>query len=163
MQPLYTPALERRCRRAAQGSLLLACALLFCGWAACAYLCTRVRTGTAAILFPPVLILSTASGWAAILVFFLAYRPARAEYRHVTGILQEEPSAPREGTLTWMGGAFQVPGSIRVRKARLDAEDGPATLLLDERFFRGIPEGTPLRIRTRRQFIADYEVLHEDG
>ena len=45
----------------------------------------------------------------------------------------------------------------------LDAEDGPATLLLDERLSRGIPEGTPLRIRTRRQFIADYEVLHEDG
>ena len=163
MQPLYTPALERRCRRTARGSLLLACGLLLCGWAACAYLCTRVRTGTAAALFPPVLILSTASGWAAILIFFLAYRPARAEYRHVTGILQEEPSAPREGTLTWMGSAFQVPGSIRVRKARLNTESGPVSLLLDERLSRDIPEGTPLRIRTRRQFIADYEVLHENG
>lgn len=159
MHSLYTSALEKRCRRFARLSLLLACAPVVCGWAVCAYLCTRVRTGNAAALFPPVLILATLSGWAAILIFFLAYRPARAEYRHVAGILREAPSDLREGTLTWVGDAFQLPGSIRVRKANLENGSETASLLLDERLAKGIPQGTPLRIRTRRKFLSDYEVL----
>ena len=159
MHSLYTSALERRCRRFARLSLLAACALVVCGWAVCACLCTRVRTGNAASLFPPVLILSVASGWAAILVFFLLYRPARAEYRHVAGILREAPSDIREGRLAWVGDAFQLPGSIRVRKARLENGSETASLLLDERLARTVPRGTPLRIRTRRQFLSDYEVL----
>ena len=93
------------------------------------------------------------------LLLLLLLLPASGLAGGVIPNLREAPSDLREGTLTWVGDAFQLPGSIRVRKANLENGSETASLLLDERLAKGIPQGTPLRIRTRRKFLSDYEVL----
>jgi len=161
MTPLYTPELSRRCRLRARCGLIAAFVSVFAAWAACAFLCARVRTANAAAMFRLVMVLSVCSGWIAILFWRLLYRPARAEEKHVDSILTDPPEEYR-GVLALETEAFQIPKGICVRRARLDTAEGPVSLRLDDRLSRRMPTGVPLRVLAVRQYITAYEVQHED-
>lgn len=161
MTPLYTPDRARRYRVRAQGGLIAACLLVFAAWTACAVLCAQVRTANAAALFRRVLLLSVLSGWIAIVLWRLVYRPARAEERHMDSI-SNDPAEEFQGVLTLYPEEFQIPKGIRVRKARLDTAEGPVSLRLDAALSRRLPAGARVRVQTVRQYITAYEVLDED-
>lgn len=162
MTSFYSQQTARRCRRAAQAGRIAAAALTAAGWGVCAYLCTRVRTANAAYLFRWVLALSILPGWAAILILSLRVRPSQAEYRHQSGLLQEE-AEDMEGVLSLLPGAFQIPRGIRVCQAALETAEGSVKLRLDAKYAGRLPAGKRVRVRVARQFITGWEVLHEDA
>ena len=160
MTHFYTPERAKKSRLRAQISLATACAMILIAWAVCAYLCTRVRTANAALLFRWVLALSAGSGWTAILLISLAYSPARAEARHMESILKG-PAEEAAGVLTLYPEEFRIPRGIRVRKARLDTPDGPVSLRLDASLAPLLPVGRSVRVQVVRQFITGWEDRHE--
>ena len=110
--------LHRQARRglfAAAGAALAA----LCG---CIALCCMVTTGHAACRLWEVIALSTAGGWAAILLGALVWRPDRAQYRHVQRLLEEE-GENREGVLGPRGDRWLIPGGLAVRKITLRQGD----------------------------------------
>lgn len=162
MTSFYTPQDARRYRLRARASLAVACALTAVAWLVCAFLCARVRTANAGLLFRWVMGLSTGSGWIAIVLLTMVFRPAQAESRHMAGILKEQAAEEYEGVLTLLPDEFQIPRGIRVRRGTLDDGNGTVSLRLDARFTRQLPAGQRLRVRAVRQFITGFEVLHED-
>lgn len=158
MTQLYTQQSFRRCEKAAKASLIWAILLVTVFWGLCAFLCTRVRTANAALLFRWVLGLSILSGWAAILILAFIYRPNRAEKRHIQSMLNE-PWEEMEGVFYLEDSTFQIPRGIRVQKARLETAEEPVSLRLDARYAHLLPLGQPVKIRVIRQYITAYEVL----
>ena len=125
-------------------------------------LCFAVNTRNALTLQWTVIGLSTLGGWAAILLYFLRYRPAKAEYTHMEGILAGE-AGEMEGWLTLRQERFSIPTSITVRKAELQTEEETFSLNVDERLASRMPEH-PCRARIRivRKYITAVEVLSEN-
>lgn len=157
MTPLYTEELAGRYRARAQKSLWFSVAIVIIAWGACAVLCTQVRTANAGQMFRWVMGLSILSGWIAIAVLTLIFRPARAEGRHMAGVLREEAEEMR-GILTVEDDAFQIPRGIRICRARLETAEGPVFLRLSAQIKGRVPQGTPVRLRVQRQFITGFEV-----
>ncbi len=140
--------------------LFLAAATL----AGCIILCSRVNTGNAFRLLGLTVGLSTLGGWAAMLLFFFGYRPAKAQAGHMAGLLESAPET-HTGTLTVSKDSFQIPGSIGVRKARLKTGEETLSFNLNARYARNLPpEDAPVQVTVVRSFITGVEVCsHEEG
>lgn len=142
--------------RAAAGGILAAALI------ACVALCCQVRTGNAQTLYRWVVALFTLAGWGAILLTRFLIRPCQAEYQHMTSILSGEAEI-LEGKLTVAPESFQVPRSIRVRKAHLTSGEESCTLNVDDRLAAQLPpDGTHVRLQAVRRYITAVEVCHED-
>ena len=159
MTDFYTRQETERFRRLALCGGILAAAVLAFALALCVALCCRVNTLNAARLEKTVIAVSALGGWIALLLFFLLYRPARAEYRHMEGIRQDE-AAELRGFLTVFPAETALPRSISVRKARLVTDDGEIDLALDARLARRMPpNGAHVRLTAVRKYITAVEVL----
>lgn len=159
MTELYGRKETRRFRRLALLSGGLSAAILAGGLAACVALCCQVNTLNAARLEKTVVTVSVLTGWTALPLFFLAYRPARAEYRHMDGILRGE-QAEFSGVLTVAPGEIALPRSISVKKAVLEENGKEVPLTLNARMARRMPpNGTRVRVTAVRRYITAFEVL----
>ena len=127
--------------------------------AGCIFLCTQVNTGNASRLLGLTIGLSALGGWAVMLLIAFGQRPAKAEAGHIRGLL-DAPEEHYTGTLTVSKEGFQIPGSVVVRKARLQTEEEPLTLNLNSRFASRMPApGTPVRVTVKKKFITHWEVV----
>lgn len=127
--------------------------------AGCIFLCTQVNTGNASQLLGLTIGLSALGGWAVMLLLAFGQRPAKAEAGHIRG-LWDAPEEHYTGTLTVSKEGFQIPGSVVVRKARLQTEEEPLTLNLNSRFASRMPApGTPVRVTVKKKFITHWEVV----
>ena len=143
----------RRARYAAWG-LLAAC------FAVCALLCGRVRTGNAQRLLGLVIAVSTAGGWAAILLLRLRSRPCRIVAAHMEGLLNNPEEAFSTGEISLRPGVVSIPGSIDIRKAELHGSGEPTVLnVLAEKAGELPPDGTRVRLRTVRGYIMGWEAV----
>lgn len=125
----------------------------------CVFLCTQVNTGNASRLLGLTIGLSALGGWAVMLLIAFGQRPAKAEAGHIRGLL-DAPEETYTGTLTVSKEGFQIPGSVVVRKARLQTEEEPLTLNLNSRFASRMPApGTPVRVTVKKKFITRWEVV----
>ncbi len=164
MNAWYSPeraqALGRRARLCKWLMIFLALGTL----AGCVFFLTRVTTGNAQRLLAATVILSTLGGWAVLLLHAFVLRPLRAQAGHVRSLLGGE-GGQYTGRLTVSRDGFRIPGSIVVRKARLETEGETLTFDLNAAWVRSLPpEGTLVRVRTVRRFITAVEVLsHEEA
>lgn len=159
MKRLYTPEEALHWRRRMRGSLVFCIVLTVLALAVCVLLCTQVGTANASRLLLTNVILFTLAGWADILILYYVYAPARALSVHMDGILAETPQV-HEGVYTLKPGSFRIPGSITVRNAAVEAEDGAHSLHVSAALVRQLPDsGTRLRVWTVRRFIIAYEVI----
>ena len=127
--------------------------------AGCIFLCTQVNTGNASRLLGLTIGLSALGGWAVMLLLAFGQRPAKAEAGHIRGLL-DAPEEHYTGTLTVSKEGFQIPGSVVVRKARLQTEEETLTLNLNARFASRMPAaGTPVRVTVKKKFITHWEVV----
>ena len=127
--------------------------------AGCIFLCTQVNTGNASRLLGLTIGLSALGGWAVMLLLAFGQRPANAEAGHIRGLL-DAPEEHYTGTLTVSKEGFQIPGSVVVRKARLQTEEETLTLNLNSRFASRMPApGTPVRVTVKKKFITRWEVV----
>ena len=160
MQTLYTKEMTEKRKARAKRDAWLAAGLLLGGLLLCVFLCTRVRTGNAIRLQWACVAVSTVTGWAALLLCHLSVIPQRAAYRHEEGILKGEP-AEISGVLYREPGALALPKSITVKKLRLETENGPVTLSVQEEKEKHLPpDGTRVRVLTVRKYITACEVEH---
>ena len=161
MTNFYSKEEMERHRRRAVWSGAAAWSALALGWIACAALCFFVNTANARRMLFGVIGLATVSGWVFILLRQMVYTPARAEARHMAGIIAEE-ATEYEGVLRLSPGAFQIPRSIAVRRATLTNGEESVTLSIDAALARRLPpDGSFVRVQTARKYITGYEVLHE--
>lgn len=127
--------------------------------AGCIFLCTQVNTGNASRLLGLTIGLSALGGWAVMLLLAFGQRPAKAEAGHIRGLL-DATEETYTGTLTVSKEGFQIPGSVVVRKARLQTEEETLTLNLNIRFSSRMPApGTPVRVTVKKKFITQWEVV----
>ncbi len=159
MTELYSAEETARWKRQARNSRRAILGILLGGLAVSIGLCFAVRTRNALTLQWTVIGISTLSGWAAILLYALRYRPARAEYTHMEGILAGE-TQEKEGWLTLKQERFSIPTSITVRRAELRTEEETIPLNVVDRLAARVPEG-PCRARVRivRKYLTAVEVL----
>ena len=163
MNDWYTPQQAAKLKKRAGLCKWLMILLGAASLAGCIFLCTRVTTGTASRLLGLTVVLSTAGGWAAMLLFFFGYRPAKAQAGHMAGLLDGTPET-RTGYLSVSKDSFQIPGSIAVRKARLKTPEETLSLNLNARFAAKLPpDGTPVRVTTARSFITGVEVCEDEN
>lgn len=162
MQQWYSSANAARQKKRAElckwSMILLGAAAL----AVCIFLCTRVSTGNAARLLWWVAGLSTAAGWAVLLIAAFLYRPLKAQAGHIAGLRGGE-TEQYTGRLMLLPGGFQIPGSIVVRKAKLVGEGEPLTLNVNARCVRELPpQGALVRVTAVRTFITAVEVMGDE-
>ena len=118
-----------------------------------------MNTGNASRLLGLTIGLSALGGWAVMLLLAFGQRPAKAEAGHIRGLL-DAPEEHYTGTLTVSKEGFQIPGSVVVRKARLQTEEETLTLNLNARFASRMPAaGTPVRVTVKKKFITHWEVV----
>lgn len=162
MQQWYSSANAARLKKRAglwKGSMILLGAAAL---AVCIFLCTRVNTGNAAGLLWWVAGLSTAGGWAVLLIAVFLYRPLKAQAGHIAGLLGGE-TEQYTGQLSLLPGGFQIPGSIVVRKVKLTGEGEPLTLNVNARCVRELPPRDALvRVTAVRTFITAVEVMGDE-
>ena len=127
--------------------------------AGCILLCTQVTTGNASRLLGLTIGLSALGGWAVMLLIAFGQRPAKAEAGHIRGLL-DATGERYTGTLTISKEGFQIPGSVVVRKARLQTEEESLTLNLNARFAARMPApGTTVQVTVKKKFIIALEVV----
>ncbi len=161
MIPLYSPdeaaGLSRRARLYRTVALILAAAAL----CVCVLLCFGVRPNNTPRRLFEVIAVSTAAGWAVILLMNVGYRPLIGTARHIQHISSAE-ATEYAGTFRKTGKLFQIPGSIVVQKIRLQQGDKALILNVDARKAHLLPDdGTKLRVQCRGTFITAFEVYHE--
>ena len=159
MKTWYSKAAAQRMRsrysRWSYGILIMVILSL----AVCVFLSTKVRTGNAGRLLVVVAALSTAAGWAAMLLNVFVRRPAKAQAEHLQGLLEAEEET-RTGTFALGKELISIPGSIDVRKLRLDTGEKRETYNLNVAFVKHLPpEGTQVRLSLRRSFVTGCEVI----
>ena len=163
MTELYSPEEERRFRRRDRISRAAAWTVLLGGLGACVWMCCHARTGNAGQLLKASILVSTLAGWVFAPLLMCAAGPARAEYRHIAGILAGQPEAC-EGTLTVEKESMCLPRSIAVRRALLTENGETIALSLNARLARRMPpDGTRVRVRTVRRYITAFEVCDEES
>ena len=124
-------------------------------------LCLFTRTGNARSMLYAAWISQIALGLAWIAMWMFQTEPARAEARHLEGLLESVPET-REGTLTVTSDTFRIPKSVRVRKVHLDTEGDTLSLNLNERLLSQMPpSGSAVRVQTVRKFISAMEVTEK--
>lgn len=123
------------------------------------FLCIITDTANAARTLRMALISSVLWGWICIALYVCLLSPARANLSHLEGLLDQEPSV-REGRFFLTADSFQIPKSVRVRRARLEDGDEFLPLNLDEAWVSRAPaNGSLVRVQTVRKFITGIEVL----
>ena len=125
----------------------------------CVILCARVSTLNAQASYTVVVTVSTLGGWAAILIWVLAYRQRKAAFIHINGMLDGQ----REeftGTLGSLGKVTRIPGSIDVRRIPVLTDEGSVSLLVYAPLAAKLPgEGTCMRLETVSRYIVACEVI----
>lgn len=158
MEHLYTHAESQRWKRRAALTMGISAGAVALALAVCILLCTAVNTANARTLLLCCVALFTLAGWAAILLLFFVYAPARAQAEHIFGMLNGETQV-FEGTLTLHRETFRIPKSITVRKATLHTDEGPVSLNVSAALAHRLPTDRRLRLETVRRYIAAYEVI----
>jgi hypothetical protein len=164
MNKWYSPERAGRLQSRARLCKWIMFLLAFSALAGCVFLCTRVTTGNASRLLALTIGLSTLGGWAVLLITFFLYRPLRAQAGHIRSVAGGE-KAQYTGLLTVSRESFQIPGSVAVRKAKLETEQGTLTFDLNAALVRRLPPaGETVRVTAVRRFITAVEVLgHEEA
>lgn len=135
------------------------CGLMFGMLAVNIFLCTRVNSQNGQQLLFCMIALSVLAGWAAILVYAYAYRPAKARKVHMEGILQGDGEI-FSGVLRRTGDVFTIPGSVTVRKITLEENGEIKRFQADTALLRHLPkDGTAVKTEVVRKFITGYEVM----
>ncbi len=159
MTELYTRRETDRFRHLALFCGAAAAVILAAALAVSIALCCQVNTLNAARLEKTVILVSVLAGWIALPLLLMGYRPARAEYRHMEGLLSGEKTE-HTGILTVSPTDVALPRSITVRKAFLKDNGESVALTLNARLARRMPpNGTPVRVTAVRRFITAFEVL----
>ncbi len=162
MKTWYSPQAAQRMRGRSNRWFYGILAILALSLAVCIFLCTRVRTGNANRLLVTVVALVTAAGWAALLLNVFVRRPAKAQAEHLQGLLEAEEEC-LTGTFTLGKEVIAIPGSIEVRKLRLDTGEEKCSYNLNAAFARHLPpEGTQVRLTVRRSFVTGCEVISRE-
>jgi hypothetical protein len=126
-------------------------------------LCLITRTGNAAATLRAAIVGMILLGFACITVWVCLLSPARLKLTHLEGLASQAPEA-REGRFFLTAESFQIPRSVRVRRARLEAEGESLPLNLDEAWVSRVPEnGSLVRVLTVRKFITGMEVIAPPG
>lgn len=158
MNGWYTDFRAQQLKKRARLYGIIIAAMLAGTLAGCVFLCTQVNTGNAARLLPITIGLSTVGGWMAIVLMVFGYKPARAQAAHTAGLL-DAAEERHTGKLTVSPQNFAIPGSIAVRKAKLETEQETLSFNLNARCGAALPApGTLVCITVRRTFIAGVEV-----
>ena len=124
-----------------------------------AALCLITRTDNAAVTLRIALISMILLGCACIAVYVCLLAPARLKLTHMEGLLSQEPVV-REGRFFLTAESFQIPKSVRARRARLETDGETIPLNLDEEWVPCVPKnGSLVRVQTVRTFITGMEVL----
>lgn len=161
MIDLYTVQEAEKMKARAKRAQGAALGILIAAMASCAFLCFRVNTGNAHALFIAVLALSILGGWAAILIYALAAKPAKVQAAHIQNALNA-PAEEFAGVFRLGAETLQIPQSIAIRKAYLDGGEETVTLNLNARFADKMPpDGTRTRVRAAHRYIFAYEVQDE--
>lgn len=127
--------------------------------AGCIFMLTLLSTPNATDLLFATICLSSVGGWVVMLLLCFGVQLAKAEAGHISGLL-EAPEECYTGTLTVSKEGFQIPGSVVVRKARLQAEEETLTLNLNARFADRMPApGTLVWVTVKKKFIIALEVV----
>lgn len=159
MNNWYSPQRASQLKKRADRYKWISFAVAALSLAGCIFLCTQVCTANASRLLGLTIGLSVLGGWAVMLLIAFGQRPAKAEAGHIQG-LWDAPEEHHTGTLTVSKDGFQIPGSIVVRKARLQTEAETLTLNLNARFAARMPApGTPVRVTVKKKFITHLEVV----
>ena len=161
MTSLYLPGEADGLMKKAKICQRTAYAVALIGFTLCVSLCFGLRPNTTTRRLIEVIAVSTAAGWAAILLINVGFRPSHGTARHIEHLAEAE-EVEYTGTLEKDPQLFRIPGSIIVQKIRLSQGEETVTLNIDARKRNQLPEaGTLLRVRCRRSFINAFEVLHE--
>lgn len=155
---LYSHEAACRFQRRARASLGLSLGLMGTALAVCIFLCTRLTTANAQTLLFATIALFTLAGWAAMLVLYFVYGPARAQASHMLGMLSAQEES-YEGTLELTRDTFRIPRSITVCKACMHTQAGSISLNISAGLARQLPRGKRLRVWAVRRYITAYEVL----
>lgn len=155
---LYTHEAAWGFQRRAKVSLGLSLGLMGAALAVCIFLCTRLTTANTQSLLFTTIALFTLAGWAAMLVLYFVYAPAKAQASHMLGMLSAQAET-YEGTLELTRDTFRIPKSITVRKACLHTQAGSISLNISAGLARQLPQGKRLRVWAVRRYITAYEVL----
>lgn len=159
MNEWYTNQRATQLQKRAARYQWMAIAVAVFSLAGCILLCTQVTTGNASRLLGLTIGLSALGGWAAMLLMAFGQRPAKAEAGHIRGLL-DAPEETYVGQLTVSKEGFQIPGSIVVRKARLQTDEETLTLNLNARFAARMPApGTTVQVTVKKKFIIALEVV----
>lgn len=158
MVRLYTQEAACRFQRRARVSLGISLGLMAAALAVCIFLCTRLTTANARTLLLADIALFTLAGWAAMLVLYFVYAPAKAQATHMLGMLAAQAEL-YEGTLELRRETFRIPKSITVRKATLHTDEGDLRVNVSAGVAGQLPQGKKLRVWTVRRYITAYEVL----
>lgn len=164
MNEWYSPERARQMQSRARLCKWIMFLLASAALAGCVFLCTRVTTGNASHLLAATIGLSTLGGWAVLLITFFLYRPLKAQAGHIRSVAGGEKTV-YTGRLTVSREGFQIPGSVAVRKARLETEGETLFFDLNAALVRRLPPaGTPVRVTAVRRFITAVEVNgHEEA
>lgn len=160
---LYSPEKLKRTERREKTGRALVWGLSFVFLAACVFFCLNTRMGNEREMMTAAVVLSVLGGWTVMGIAFFYWLPARAEYRHMQGILegQEEEA---EGVLRRTDSWFSIPRSVTVRRILLTQDGGELALQADAPLCRLLPpDGTRVRVRTVRRFITAWEAYDADG
>lgn len=127
--------------------------------AGCIFLCTMVRTDNSSWLLAWTICLSSVGGWVVMLLLCFGLQLAKAEAGHIRGLL-DAPEEHYTGQLSIIKEGFQIPGSVEVRKARLQTPEETLTLNLNARFASCTPApGATVRVTVKKKFIIAMEVV----
>ncbi len=155
---LNEEAIEKSRRRVRRCTGLLCCA----AGLALAFIitvCLLTRTGNAQAMLYAAMAGMVLGSLAVLGLWMFAVEPAKAEYRHLAGLAAVEREV-REGRFYLGSDTFRIPKSVRVRKVRLDTENGSLSLNLNaELAGRVPPDGSFVRTETARKFIVGMDVL----
>lgn len=159
MNLFYSDALLRAWKTRAKNCLSGVCALLLMGLLACIFLCTRVKTGNADVLLFAVIAISTVTGWAAMLLMFFRYAPARAQCGHIAGVMVGDKQE-YTGEIHVSEEKIHIPKSIDIHKVTLRNGEETHSFNIDAVLFDHLPQnGVQVRILAARKFIAACEVI----
>ena len=127
--------------------------------AACAFLCTRVKTANWRALYAACVSISALAGWYVFLHLIPAEKRFAAEEKHVGTLL----SLAREeavGVLRCEPRPDRIPGGMLVRRVRLESDAPALSFFVNERKYKLLPpEGTPVRLLLAGRFVVGFEAL----
>ncbi len=162
MVHLYTEQVAQTWKKRTRQHLIAALAVAGAGLLTCILLCTQVSTGNAAKMLPLVIGISTLAGWAVIFLLRFGFFPAKAEVRHVTGVMQEETEEVA-GILTIDKQRWLIPHSVAFYKVTLREGGERRIFNVDTHLANQLPaNGTAVRALVVRKFLTAYEVQHEN-